>query len=107
MYHFVVVALLALATLKVADLVVELVPGISRFYSMLIFALGVTFAVAIGYSLFGGYGIGLRESGMGTWVTGLLIGGLAAAWRTVLGFLGHTDTRDVERTSTGRPRVAA
>ena len=107
MYHFAVVVLLGLAALKIADLFEDLVPAISRMRTLLIFAVALTAAVVIDYSLFGGYGITLRDAWMGPWVTGLVIGSVAAAWRSVLGYLGHEEREGVEARRTGRPRVAA
>ena len=102
MYHFAVVALLALATLKVVDLLEGLMPAVSRGRSLLTFALAIGVAVALDFSVFAGYDIAVRETWMGTWGTGLIIGSLAAAWQALFVFLGargrevpveHRDTR--------------
>src|SRR5919205_4191368 len=81
MYDFAIVALLGLATLKVTDLLEEVVPALARFSAFLRLAIGVAAAVAIDYSLFSGFGISVREHWLGTWATGLMIGSLATAWR--------------------------
>jgi hypothetical protein len=102
MYHFAVAALLALATLKVVDLLEGLSPSVSRVRALLTFALAIGVAVALDFSVFAGYNIPVRETWMGTWGTGLIIGALAAAWQVLFGFLGtesraapadHRDTR--------------
>ena len=102
MYDFAVAALLGLATLKVVDLLEELVPAVSRVRALLTFALAIAVAVALDFSVFAGFDIAVRETWMGTWGTGLIIGSLAAAWQALFGFLGawgratpveHRDTR--------------
>ncbi len=94
MYHFAVVALFGLAILKLADLLVELVPSLGKTRTLLTFALALAATVALDYSLFTGFGVELRETWMGTWATGAVVGSLAGAWSAVLGWLGEgrTDT---------------
>ena len=107
MYHFAVVALLGLVTLKVTDLLSELVPGLTRVRTLLLFGLAVILATALDYSLLEGFGISVREAWMGTVTTGLVIGSLSAAWQAVFGWLGVTDGETPEVRRPGRPRVAA
>ena len=66
MYHFAVVALFGLAVLKLADLLVELVPSLGKTRTLLTFALAIAATVAVDYSLFTGFGVELREAWMGT-----------------------------------------
>jgi hypothetical protein len=107
MYTFAVAALLALATLKVVDLLEGLVPSVAPVRSLLTFAVAIGAAVAIDFSVFAGYDISVRETWMGTWGTGLMIGALATAWQTVFGFLGsYRHEHPVEHQDT-RARVAA
>ena len=107
MYHFAVAALLALATLKVVDLLEGLSPSVSRVRALLTFALAIGVAVALDFSVFAGYNIPVRETWMGTWGTGLIIGSLATAWQVLFGFLGASDrATPVEHRDT-RARVAA
>ena len=107
MYHFAVAALLALATLKVVDLLVGLTPTVSRWRGLLTFALAIGAAVALDFSVFAGYDIPVRETWMGTWGTGLMIGSLAAAWQVLFGYLGSSGREaPVEHRDT-RARVAA
>ena len=107
MYHFAVIALLGLATLKVTDLLEDLVPAFSRFSALLRLAVGVAAAVAIDYSVFKGFGIDVRNEAVGTWATGLMIGSIATAWRAALGYLGSSEGDATESHRSGRPRMAA
>ena len=76
MYHFAVVALLALAVLKVADLLEDFVPGLARVNALLTYVLAVAAAVALDYSLFKGFHIPVRDAWMGSWFTGFIVGSL-------------------------------
>ena len=107
MYHFAVVALLGLVALKVTDLLAELVPGLTRARTLLLFSIAVMFAVALDYSLLDGFGIPVREDWMGVAATGLVIGSLSSAWRAAFGWLGLTDADTPDHQRTGRPRIAA
>jgi hypothetical protein len=107
MYTFAVAALLALATLKVVDLLEELVPSVSRVRTLLTFSLAIAAAVALDFSVFAAYDIPVREAWMGTWGTGLIIGSLTAAWQALFSFLGSRgEAAEVEHRGT-RARVAA
>ena len=97
MYHFAVVALFGLAILKLADLLVELVPSLGRSRTLLTFVLAIAATVAVDYSLFTGFGVELRETWMGTWTTGAVVGALAGAWSAVLGWLDAGRTQAAER----------
>jgi hypothetical protein len=108
MYHFAVVALLGLAMLKIADVLVDLVPSLGRTRTLLTFVLAVATTLALDYSLFAGFGIELREAWMGTVATGLVAGSLAAVWRAVFTWLGVTEDKTPEDAhSTRRHRIAA
>ena len=91
MYHFAVVALLGLAVLKIADLLEDFVPGLARMNALLTYVLAVAGAVALDYSVFKGWGIGVRDAWMGPWFTGFIIGSLAMVWRVVFGYLGSSE----------------
>ena len=107
MYHLAIVTLTGLAILKVADLLDELVPGLARVRTVLVFLLGVTVAVALDYSIFEGFGVTVREQWMGTWATGLIIGSLATAWKVVFGYLGAAEGTPSKPGRNERPRIAA
>ena len=107
MYEFAVVTLFGLVALKVTDLLVDLAPGLDRIRTLLTFTLAVVVAVALDYSLFEGFGITVREAWMGTVGTGLVIGSLASAWATVLGWFGTTSVAGRNPAADQRPRIAA
>ena len=109
MYHFAVVALLALVTLKVVEILLEMAPGVAKFRTVATAVLGIGLAVGLDYSLFNGFAIGVRESWMGTVGTGLVIASLTSVWSAAFGWLGVGDgTGDATgRRSSGRPRIAA
>jgi len=91
MYQFAVVALLGLAVLKIADLLEDFLPGLARMNALLTYVLAVAAAVALDYSLFKGFHIGVRESWMGPWFTGFIVGSLATVWRVIFGYLGSSE----------------
>jgi len=107
MYHLAIVTLTGLAILKVADLLDELVPGLARVRTLLIFTLGVTVAVGLDYSMFDGFGIAVREQWMGTWSTGLIIGSMATVWKVAFGYLGAAEGTPSKPGRSERPRIAA
>ena len=87
MYHFAVVALLGLAVLKVVDLLEDFIPGLTKFHTLITFALAIGACVAADYSMFRGWGIQLRSQWMGPVATGLVIGGVATLWHEAVGFV--------------------
>ncbi len=107
MYEFAVVALLGLATLKVVDLLSELMPGVAKVHTLTILLVAVAAVLALDYSVFVGFGIAVRETWIGTVTTGFVVGALAAAWQTVLGYLGTSEGTAGEGSRKSRPRIAA
>ncbi|GIU87343.1 MAG: hypothetical protein KatS3mg009_1858 [Acidimicrobiia bacterium] len=89
MYDFAVVALLALATLKVVDYVTEAVPALRRHRTLATFVLAIAATVGLDYSVFSGWGVAIRDADLGTWVTGFIVAGLTVPWRAVFGYLTH------------------
>jgi hypothetical protein len=87
MYQFAVVALLALATVKVVDFVSDNVPFVEQFRSVLTFIVAVGVTVWLDYSLFNGWDIAVRNEDLGIWITGFLVAGLTVPWRAVFGWL--------------------
>jgi len=89
MYDFAVVALLALATLKLVDYVTDVVEPVRKFRSLLTFVVAIGAAVALDYSVFAGWGVDIRNADLGTWITGFMVAGLTVPWRAVFGYLTH------------------
>ena len=107
MYEFAVVALLGLATLKVVDLLSELVPSIAKARTLTTLVVAVAAVLALDYSVFTGFGIAVRENWIGTVTTGLVVGALATAWQAVLGYLGASEGTAGGGRRSDRPRIAA
>jgi hypothetical protein len=93
-YDFAILALLALAVVKVVDFVCELL-GRSGLRSPLTFVAGVGVALLLDYSMFAGWDVAIRDADMGTWVTGFAIAGMTVPWRALFSWLsGDRATRD-------------
>lgn len=107
MYEFAAVALLGLATLKVVDLLTELVPGIARVRTLTTFVLAIAAVAALDHSVFTGFGIAVDNDALATVVTGLIVGSLASVWETILGWFGVAGGASVETKRNARPRIAA
>jgi hypothetical protein len=86
MYDFAILALLALAVVKLVDFVCELVDS-KGLRSPLTFVAGVGLALLLDYSIFAGWDIAIRDADVGTWVTGFAIAGMTVPWRALFGWL--------------------
>ena len=94
MYDFAILALLALAVVKLVDFVCELVDA-KGLRSPLTFVGGVGLALLLDYSIFAGWDIAIRDADVGMWVTGFAIAGMTVPWRALFGWLtGASATRD-------------
>lgn len=89
MYQFAIVALLALAVVKLVDFVDGIIPGLSGFRSLLTFVFGIATVWALDYNLFSGFGIATRNENMAMLMTGLIIAGLTVPWRALFGYMTH------------------
>ena len=89
MYNFAVVALLALATVKLVDFLSDSVEPLHRMRSLLTFAFGIGSVWALDYSLFDGFGIAVRNHDSGIWMTGFMVAGCTVAWRAMFAWLTH------------------
>lgn len=89
MYHFAIVALLALATLKLVDFVVDNVAILERFRSLGTFVVGIGAVWMLDYSLFDGFVVAVRDRTTGLWMTGFLVAGLTVPWRAMFAWLTH------------------
>ena len=89
MYHFAIVALLALATLKLVDFIVDNVSSLERFRSLGTFVVGIGAVWMLDYSLFDGFAVDVRDHNTGLWMTGFLVAGLTVPWRAMFAWLTH------------------
>lgn len=89
MYHFAVIALLALGTLKLVDFLTDNVPGFDNMRSMLTFVGSIGAVLLLDYSLFDGWGVAVDSHDVGVWITGFMVAGGTSAWRAVFGYLTH------------------
>jgi hypothetical protein len=91
MYTFAIVALLALAVLKVVDVLVEYTgtrdAGPVR--ALLTFALSIGGVWLMDFNLFAEWGTTLRNEDVAMWATGFMVAGATVAWRAVFGYLTH------------------
>ena len=97
MYHFAIVALLALATVKIVDFLAGNLPMVERLRSLLTFVLGIGAVWVLDYSLFDGFGVDVRNHDTGVWITGFMVAGLTVPWRALFGYLTH-DRATVDET---------
>ena len=91
MYDFALVALMALAVVKVVDVLTDNVEVLQRFRSLLTIALGLTLdlLLALAYSIFEGWNIAINDRDTGLWLTGFIVAGMTVPWRAVFGYLTH------------------
>jgi hypothetical protein len=89
MYQFAIVALLALAVVKVVDFIDGAIPAVSGFRSVLTFVFGIASVWALDYSLFDGFGVATRNRNMAMVMTGFIIAGLTVPWRALFGYMTH------------------
>lgn len=92
MNDLLVVVLLALGTISLTGLLTELVGGLKGTKTILTFVIGVGGVVALDYSIFAQFGIGVRDADLGVWATGIMVTGATLAVETVLGYLGKGTT---------------
>ena len=89
MYHFAIVALLALAALKLADFVADNLHGLARFRSLFVYMAAVGAVWLLDYSVFAGWGVDIRNHASGVWLTAAIVAGLTVPWRAAFRFLTH------------------
>ena len=89
MYQFAIVALLALATVKLVDFLAGNLPSVERLRSLLGFVVGIGAVWMLDYSLFEEWGVAVRNHDTGIWITGFMVAGLTVAWRALFGYLTH------------------
>ena len=89
MYDFAIIALLALAVVKVVDFLTDSVDALGRMRSLLTFLAGLGAVWALDYSLFDGFGVAVRNHAAGIWMTGFIVCGATVAWRALFAYLTH------------------
>ena len=107
MYTFAILAMLAIATLKLVDVVVDLLPDLARLRPLLTVVLSVAAVVVLDVSMFSGWDTAVRNDDVGLWITGFAVAGLTSAWRAAFAWLTHdraavdetltTERRDLQR----------
>ena len=107
MHDFAITVLLGLALFKIVDVVEDLVPGLTKFHTLITMALAVAGVVAIDYSLFDAWGIALRENWMSMWATGFVVAGTTSVWRAMFHYLGTSEGEEPEVRHAGHLRSAA
>jgi hypothetical protein len=91
MHDFVITILLGLALFKIVDLLEEVMPATTKYHSVVTLVLALAGIYALDYSMFDGYGIALRDSDMGVWMTGLFVAGATSVWRALFHWLGSSE----------------
>jgi uncharacterized membrane protein len=84
MYIFAIVVLLGLAVTGVSMIMARFVSMATELWALLLIALGVGAAWLADFSMFTAWGVPVREDWIGITMTGLAVGGFAAAWYVVL-----------------------
>jgi len=107
MYDFAIVALLALATVKLVDFLTDAVVQLQPLRSLLTFVIGIGGTVLLDYSVFRGWGIDIRNDTMGTWITGFLVAGMTVPWRALFAYLTHDRATADETLGEHTPKVRA
>ncbi len=89
MYHFAIVAMLALASVKLVDFLTDNLELLHRFRGLLTFVVAIGGVWFLDYSLFDGFGVAVRDRDMGMWITGFMVAGMTVPWRAMFGWLTH------------------
>jgi len=89
MYQFAIVALLALAVVRVVDFIDGAVPAVAGFRSAFTFLFAIGAVWALDYSLFEGFGIATRSRDLGMILSGFIIAGITVPWRAAFGWMTH------------------
>lgn len=89
MYHFALVAFMALALVKTVDFVVDQMSGLEKMRSLLTFAGGIGTMWLLDYSLFDAWAVEIRDATLGIWITGFIVAGMTVVWRAAFSYLTH------------------
>ena len=107
MHDFAITIMMGLALFKIVDLLEELAPAVTRFHTHMTLVLAVAGMVALDYSLFRAWDIGLRDADMGVWLTGLVIAGTTSCWRAAFHWFGTSEGEEPEVRHHAGPRSVA
>lgn len=89
MYDFAVVALTALAVVKVVDFLADATDVLHRMRPILTFLFGIGAMWQLDYSVFENWGVEVRNHASGVWMTGFMVCGATVAWRAIFAYLTH------------------
>ena len=89
MYTFAIVAMLALAAVKVVDFLTEAMPAMRPMRSLATFVLSIGAVALLDYSMFDGFGVAVRSRAAGIWMTGFVVAGMTVPWRALFAYLTH------------------
>jgi hypothetical protein len=96
MYTFAIVALLALATVKLVDVLCDYISPLRPLRSLLTFVAAIGGVWALDFSMFEGWGTAIRDQDVGVFITGLVVAGVTVAWRALFAYLTHDRARGDE-----------
>lgn len=96
MYTFAIVALLALATIKLVDVLDDLFGGLERFKGVATVVLAVAGVYVLDYSMFGSWGVAVDSEDIARIMTGLAVAGMTSPWRAAFGYLTTGKAEDDE-----------
>ena len=95
MYTFAIIALLALATVKLVDVLCDYVTPLQRLRSVMTFVAAIGAVWALDFTMFEGFNTAVRNHDVGVFITGLAVAGVTVAWRALFAYLTHDRaTRD-------------
>lgn len=89
MYTFAIVALMALATVKLVDFLGDNIPMLDRMRSLMTFVVAIAGVAWLDWSLFESFHTVVRNRDLGVWITGFCVAGMTVPWRAVFGYLTH------------------
>lgn len=96
MYTFAIVALLALGTIKLVDVLDDLFGGLDKFKGTVTVVLAIVGAYALDYSMFGSWGVSVDSEALAKILTGVVVAGMTSPWRAVFGYLTSGKAEDDE-----------
>jgi len=95
MYTFAIIALLALATVKLVDVLCDYVTPLQRLRSIMTFVAAIGAVWALDFSMFEGFNTAVRDRNVAVLITGFAVAGVTVAWRALFAYLTHDRaTRD-------------